>query len=327
MLERFGAPLRVGDSTVPKPGPGEAMVRTVGCGICRTDVHITDGLAYRPSLPHILGHEPAGTIVAIGPEVSGWAVGDRVLPYLFDACGRCAACKSGNEAQCENLAGILGVTRNGGFAEFFCVPAANLLRVPDNVDLASAGLVSCAAVTAVRATHRAALSPGDKVAVVGAGAIGLMIIQILVAAGHDVHVVNRSEEGRKAGLADGATSAMAPDALAGEGTFDRVFDLVGTAATMAVAGKLVRRMGRIVVIGEEPEFPAIDTIAIAQREIEIVGSRNGGRADAREALDLLAQGVIRPHIARRIPLSHLNDALDDMRAGKVHGRIVVEFPR
>ena len=112
-----------------------------------------------------------------------------------------------------------------------------------------------------------------------------------------------------------------------EGTFDRVFDLVGTGETTELAGRLVKRQGRIVIIGEEAEYPRIDTIAIAQREIEIVGSRNGSRADAERALALMASGVIRPRIADRIGLEGINDALETMRAGRLHGRVIVEFPQ
>jgi len=327
LLERYHAPLVLAEVPDPEPGPGEVVVRTAGCGICRTDLHMIDGLAYRPRLPHILGHEPAGTVAALGPGVTGLALGARAAPYLFDACGRCPACLAGAHAQCEDNAGILGVTRDGGFAEFFVVRAENAMLVPAEVPLESAGLASCAAVTAVHAVDRGAMQPGHRIAVVGAGAIGLMIVQVLVGEGYEVHVANRSEAGRAAGLAEGAAGAFATDAPRHEATFDRVFDLVGTAASMGLAGRLVRRRGRIVVIGEEPEFPAIDSIALAQREIEIVGSRNGGRDDAARALALMAKSVIRPRIDRRVTLDGLNDALDAMRAGAIRGRVVVEFPR
>ncbi len=327
LLQRYNAPLVLAEVPAPVAEPGEVVVRTAGCGICRTDLHMIAGIAYRPELPHILGHEPAGHVAALGAGVAGWNIGDRVVPYLFDACGHCAACRAGDHAQCENNAGILGVTRDGGFAELFRVRAENILRVPDEVELDSAGLVSCAAITAVHAIDRGALTAGQRVAVVGAGAIGLMIVQILVAAGYEVHVANRSEDGRRAALAEGATSAFATDDVSRDNSFERVFDLVGTAVSMGLAGRLVKRMGRIVVIGEEAEYPAIDSIALAQREIELVGSRNGGRADAGEALRLMAKGVIRPRVARRVTLDGVNDALDAMRAGMVHGRIVVEFPQ
>ena len=148
--------------------------------------------------------------------------------------------------------------------------AENLLAVPAEVSIEAAGLVSCAAITAVHAIDRAAMAPGQRVVVIGAGAIGLMLVQLLVAEAHDVHVANRSSTGREIALAEGAAGGLATDAPEGEGTLDRVFDLVGTATSMGLAGRLVRRRGRIVVIGEEPEFPEIDSIALAQREIELV---------------------------------------------------------
>lgn len=326
LLERFGAPLRVGEAPTPVAGAGEVVVRTVACGICRTDVHMQDGVAYRPQLPHILGHEPAGRIASLGAGVSGWAVGDRVAPYLFDTCGHCDACHGGSDAQCDAHPAVLGVTRNGGFAEFFTVRADNLLRVPESVDLSAAGLVSCAVITAVHATRRAAVTAGQRVAVIGAGGIGVLIVQLMAAQGIETHVFDPAESARAAGLAAGAAGAHAPDAAPGI-AFERVFDLVGTARSMGLAGQIVRRRGRIVVIGEEPEFPAIDSIAIAQRELEIIGSRNGSRHDAVDALTYMAQGVIRPRIADRIGLNGLNNALAAMRAGTVQGRIIVEFPQ
>jgi propanol-preferring alcohol dehydrogenase len=326
VLEQFGAPLRIADVAPPVAGPGEVVVRTAGCGICRTDLHMLDGLAYRPTLPHILGHEPAGHIASVGAGVGEWKVADRVAPYLFETCGRCPSCRSGNEAQCEATSGILGVTRDGAFAEFFKVRADNLEPVPEALDLSLAGLMSCAAITAVRAVRRAGVDAGQRAVVIGAGGIGLIIVQIMVARGVETHVVEPAATGRAAALAAGAAGAHAPDDGIGL-AFDRVFDLVGTARSTGLAGSIVRRMGRIVVIGEEAEFPAVDTIAIAQREIEIVGSRNGSRRDAAEALALMADGVIRPRIADRIALEKLNDAMSAMRRGSVHGRIVVEFPQ
>lgn len=327
VLERYRSPLVLADVPAPMAAPGEVIVRTFGCGICRTDLHMLDGLAYRPALPHILGHEPAGRVAAIGDGVVGWAIDDEVAPYLFETCGHCPACWAGSDAQCEHPQSILGVTRNGGFAEFFRVRADNLLRVPAGIRLSEAGLVSCAVVTAVRAVAKAHVVPGQRVVVIGAGGIGLLVVQCLVHDGIEVHVVETSEAMRKASLAEGASSIGASEESGCEGTFDRVFDVVGTSATTELAGRLVKRQGRIVVIGEEAEYPRIDTVTIAQREIEIVGSRNGSRADAERALALMASGVIRPRIADRIGLDGINNALKAMREGRVHGRMIVEFPQ
>jgi len=109
-----------------------------------------------------------------------------------------------------------------------------------------------------------------------------------------------------------------------DGGVDCVFELVGLAGTMQAAASFVRPGGRIVVIGEEAEFPAVDTIQIAQRELQIIGSRNGGMQDARDALEMMATGAIRPHIAATHPLAEINEALDSVRRGEAHGRVVIE---
>lgn len=325
LLNAFGAPLEVTEVAAPNPGMGEVLVRTAACGICRTDLHIIDGTSYRPVLPHILGHEPAGTVAALGPAVDGWAVGEPVVSYLFDSCGHCDACHAGSEAQCENQPAILGVTRDGGFAEFFVARADNLLRVPPEVPLHSAGLVSCAAVTAVRALQRAALVPGCPVGIIGAGGIGMLVLQLLVAEGFDVVVVDPSPQSRRRSRAEGASTAYTPkQAAAATGRLARVFDLVGSAASTRLAGAMLARRGRIVIVGEQPDFPAIDSITIAQREIEIVGTRNGSRADARAALALMENQVMRPRIARQVPLETINAGLELLRSGKAQGRVVVE---
>jgi propanol-preferring alcohol dehydrogenase len=324
VLTRFGAPLVLRDIKTPVPGPGEALVRTAGCGICRTDLHIMAGTAYRPSLPHVLGHEPAGTVAALGEGVTGLAKGERVVPYLFDYCGHCDACAEGEEAQCENSPAILGVTRNGGFAEYFLARAENLLAVPESVTLSAAGLLSCAVITATRAVRRAQIGAGMRVGVIGAGGIGLVILQIVAARQIEAVVFDPAEDARRLAVAEGAVAAYAPTAAPPGLTFARIFDLVGTARSTALAASLLRRRGRLVVIGEEPEFPAIDSISIAQREIEIVGSRNGAKADAREALALMAAGIVRPPIDRHVPLADINTGLEALGSGAARGRVIVE---
>jgi propanol-preferring alcohol dehydrogenase len=282
------------------------------------------GTAYRPALPHVLGHEPAGTIALLGFGVDGLAVGERVVPYLFDYCGHCDACAQRDEAQCENSPAVLGVTRNGAFAEYFLARADNLLRVPENLSLSEAGLVSCAAITAIRAIRRAEVVDGERVGVIGAGGIGLLILQILVARQIEVVVFDSSEEARRLALGEAAAAAYSPDASPRGLALERVFDLVGTSRSTALAAAVLTRRGRIVIIGEEPEFLAIDSTAIAQREIEIVGSRNGAKSDAREAMRLMSAGIVRPRIDRHISLSDINVGFDVLRRGEARGRIIVE---
>jgi D-arabinose 1-dehydrogenase-like Zn-dependent alcohol dehydrogenase len=334
VLRSIGQPLEIAEVARPEIGPDDVLVETRTCGICRTDVHIQDGLAYVPSLPHVPGHEPAGVLVEIGDRVNGWHIGDRVVPHLFLTCGRCHYCRTGRDAQCAEVSGIIGVTTGGGFAQYFKVPSRNLLKLPDNVPFDSGGLASCAVITAVHAYRRARVHVGDAVVVIGLGGIGLILTQILKHAGAKVIAIGRSEcsleMAREAG-ADLCFSVSAADTAShvqsASGGLGAVcaFECVGVADSMRAAAACVMRGGRIVVIGEEPEFPAIDTIQIAQRELEIIGSRNGSKQDAVDALQWMAAGIIRPPIVKRLKLEEINAGLEMVRSGAAHGRVVVEI--
>jgi len=235
--------------------------------------------------------------------------GQHVVPHLFLTCGHCPQCRNRRDSLCSNVSGILGVTFSGGFAEYFVAPAQNFMVLPDSVPFASGGLVSCALVTAVHAIKRSRLKAGESVAIIGMGGIGQILHQILKSRGVHVAAVDRSPQSL--------------DAARRLWRVPCVFECVGTAATMKIAAELAASGGRIVVIGEEPEFPQIDTIQIAQRELEIIGSRNGSKEDAAEAIALLAEGTINPPIARQFALSEINEAFAFMRSGRANGRVIV----
>ena len=233
-----------------------------------------------------------------------------------------------------HLRGILGVTMPGGFAEYFKAPARNLLVLPDSVPSDIGGLTSCAVITAVHAYRKARLQVNDTAVVLGVGGIGLVLVQLLHAAGIRTLAVDNDSASLGQALEAGAQEALAIDrAEAGaliqnwaggeKGGVDCVFELVGKGATMKAAASVVRRGGQIIVIGEEAEFPALDTIQIAQQELQIIGSRNGGLQDARDALAFMAQGIIRPVIAAQFPLDQINFALAAVRQGTIRGRAVV----
>lgn len=334
VLAGLQQPFRVAEVAVPEIGPEEVLIATETCGICRTDLHIQDGLAYIPAFPHVPGHEPAGHIAAVGERVQRLRVGQRVTTHLFLTCGCCRFCRTGHDAQCARVGGIIGVTQHGGFAEYFKAPARNVLPLPDAVSFETGGLVSCGVITAVHAYRRSQVKAQEVAVVVGAGGIGLMLVQLLQHAGLRVVAVSRSEENLGSARSAGASLAISPAApeavdrirtFAGEDGADCAFDCVGTAATMEFAASVLRRMGKLVVIGEEPEHAKLDTIQIAQRELEILGSRNGSIQDASDALAWLDAGVIQPQIGGRFPLEGLNEALHLMRSGASHGRLILQI--
>jgi propanol-preferring alcohol dehydrogenase len=208
------------------------------------------------------------------------------------------------------------------------------LTIPAGVGFAEGGLASCALVTALHAFRKASPRLGDSVAVIGVGGIGLVLLQLAKAAGVCVAAIDRSTASLESAQLAGADLALKgddPDLIerlhslfpAGRSGFDVVFELVGRTSTMKVACELAARGGTIVVVGEEPEPITLDTITLAQRELRIVGSRNGSRQEIRDVLELVARGVVRPAIAARFPLERINDAFAASRQGNHAGRVVV----
>jgi D-arabinose 1-dehydrogenase-like Zn-dependent alcohol dehydrogenase len=330
VLESVGHPLVVRDIPVPEIGPDEVLVRTRTTGICGTDLHILDGRGYIPTLPHVLGHEPAGTIARTGANVEGWKVGDRVVPSLFFTCGRCYYCRVGRHQQCVQLKGILGVLSPGAMAEYFKVPAENLFALPETISFEAGGLIADAVVTALRAAKRGNLGTGSTAVVIGAGGVGLCLIQILAASGVRVIAADIGEEKLEAAKAHGAQEVflVGPDLAAvfpksmEKAAIQCAFDCVGSSQTLLQACDLVMNGGRVVVVGEHGDSLPVTSTAIAQRELEIVGSRNGTRQDLVEAIRLVELGHIRPPIAACYPLEAVNEAMQRLRAGVI-GRLVI----
>jgi len=335
VMHEVGKPLRIEDVPIPEIGPDEVLVETRCCGICGTDLHILKGFGYVPKLPHILGHEPAGVVAKVGDKVPHLRPGDRVVPHLFFTCGSCYYCRAGRDQQCLNLQGLLGVLSPGAFAEYFKAPGANLFPLPDNVPFDVGGLVADAVVTAVHAVGRSGLKPGQTAVVLGAGGIGQVLIQLLRS--QDIRVVAVSRSDAKLALAKecGAhlvvrsgepNTAAAIREFSGTSGAQCVFDCVGSAQTMRDAADYVIRCGRIIVIGEERDKVPLDTTEIAQRELEIIGSRNGTRKDTVEAIRLLAAGTVNPPIAQRFGLDQINEAYEAVRQGASARVVIVMKP-
>jgi propanol-preferring alcohol dehydrogenase len=330
-MRQVRAPLTIEDVAPPRIAPDEVLVETRTSGICGTDLHILDGHGYVPALPHILGHEPAGVVVEVGRAVETLKPGDRVVPHLFITCEQCRFCRAGRRQQCLNLKGIIGVLCNGAFAEYFKGPARNFYRLPDRIPFDEGGLIADAVLTAVHASRRASLGFGDTALVVGAGGVGQVLIQILKASGVRVAAADvdqaKLDKARELGA---ALTVHARDAQAAQDVADYsetggaqvVFNCVGTSASMRFSADAVMRCGRIVVIGEEAQDPRIDTTEIAQKELEIIGSRNGTAQDMEDAIRWVESGKVRPQIGARYPLDEINAAFERMRQG-VLGRVVV----
>ena len=310
---------RVADVPDPTPQPAQIVVRVECCGICGTDLHILAGEFPPTPYPIIPGHEFAGTVVARGADVRpDLPVGARVAvdPSLY--CGYCRKCRAGRDNLCENWAAI-GDTVDGAFAEFVAVPAVNAYRLPDHLD-AQYGAMAEPLACAVHGIRRLGPVSGDPVVVIGAGTMGLMMLQLLLHAGAGpVAVVDRVGErlevARKLGAAQAVTDAGALD----EARFGVAVDATGVPEAIETAIGLLDRGGRMLVFGVSPAEAAIrvSPFRVYNDEITITGSMAILRSFG-QAVDLLASRAVdpRPLLGEPLPLERWGEAVDRVRSGQ-----------
>jgi L-iditol 2-dehydrogenase len=305
------------DVATPTIGPEEVLIAVKACGICGSDVHGMDGSTGRRRPPIIMGHEAAGTIAQIGSAVKGWTPGDRVTLDSTIYCGRCEYCRRGEINLCDNRR-VLGVScedyrQHGAFAEFVAAPPHILYRLPDAVTFEQAALVEPFAI-ALHAIRRASVTLNDTVVVIGAGMIGLALVQALkrTGCGRLISVDIAAERlalAPQCGATDVINSATENAAEAilkltnGHGA-DLAFEAVGVTATVDLALRCVRKGSAVTLVGNvapKIEFPL--QIAVT-RELTIYGSC-ASRGEYPACLDMLGRGELQaaPLISAAAPLA------------------------
>jgi 6-hydroxycyclohex-1-ene-1-carbonyl-CoA dehydrogenase len=318
----------VGDVPTPSPGPGEALIKVAGCGLCHTDLHYLDhGVKTFKTPPLILGHEAAGTIHGLGPGVTGRAPGDRVLIPAVLSCGRCRYCRQGRENLCDKMS-MLGNNVDGAYAEYVAVPAAELVPVPDGIPLEQACVIADAVSTPYHAvTRRGRVRAGDLVAVVGCGGVGLNVVQCAHVAGARVIAVDVNERRLETARRLGAVETVNPEKvervdkrvreLSGGGV-DVAFEAIGNPKTMQLAYSLLRRGGRLCVIGYSADDVALSAARLMYYELEVVGSLGCGAGEYPEILGLVQAGRLKLDeiVSGTIPLARINEGLDRLRRGE-----------
>ncbi|MHC4053922.1 alcohol dehydrogenase AdhP [Bradyrhizobium sp. 25ACV] len=333
IVKQFGKPLVIEDVPVPQPGPGEILVKVKACGVCHTDLHAASGdWPVKPVPPFIPGHEAAGTVAALGPGVKNLKVGDAVgVAWLHDACMSCEYCETGWETLCEHQHNT-GYSVNGGFAEYVIASAAFVAKLPATVDFAAIAPILCAGVTTYKGLKETEARPGEWVVISGVGGLGHVAIQYAKAMGLKVAAVDIAEDklelARETGadLAVNALTAGAVDevlAATGGGAHGVLVTAVSTAA-FAQALKMVRRKGTVSLVGLPPgEFPT-PIFDVVLKRITVRGSIVGTRRDLDEAVAFAADGKVKAEVTK-VPLAQINDVFDRMKAGKIDGRMVLDF--
>jgi propanol-preferring alcohol dehydrogenase len=286
-----------------------------------------------PSLPLVPGHEVAGTVIAVGESVTDRAVGDRVCLHYLVTCGTCAQCRRGAEQFCE-VGQMIGLDRQGGYAEHIVVPARNAHPIPAGVDTAVAAIMMCSSATALHALRRGEAGPGSRVAVFGAGGLGMSAIrlaQILGAA--QVFAVEINPHKLEAAAAIGAHvidgSADPAAELLSHGGVDVALELVGSADVMKAALDSLAPSGRAVAVGiTHREFGLDPYRDLVKREVDLRGSADHLASEIDELLALAGNGTLDlgEAITRRIPLDaeEVTQALDRLEAFGDDIRVVIE---
>ena len=342
----WGKPLEARDYPDPEPQGEEVLLRVEAAGVCHSDVHIWDGhfdlgdgkqisLASRGvDLPFTMGHEIAGEVAALGPLASGVNIGDKVVAYPWIGCGECAVCKQGEELLCLNPR-TLGTRKAGGYATHVIVPHGRYLLPHDHIPQGLAATYTCSGITAYSALKKTRdhLTADDHLVIIGAGGVGGSAVHIAPAAVAGKIIVadidaQKRAHARQMGAVDTVDNA-APDAvrqvmqMTGGGAAAAI-DFVGSPATMAFGVSILRKGGKLVMVGLYGGACPISTVLFPFKMMTIEGSYVGTLDDLRELLALVQAGKVAPIPIESRPLSEASAALSDLKSGgKVRGRVVL----
>lgn len=337
VLERFGGPevLTCTEIATPEPAPNEVLVRIACCGVCHLDLILRKGMRSRLALPRVLGHELAGEVVGVGADVVGFASGDRVASFNFQACGQCEDCRRGRPSLCRQARGDIGQTRDGGYAEYASLLAANLVKIPDGMPFEHACLAACVYGPPYKAIRKVGkISTGQSVVITGAsGGLGMAAIQIVAALGARSIAIT-SNDGKAETLkslgadevivsADGAFGEQVRALTGGRGV-DLVVELIGS-PTFHGALRSLAPGGRVAVIGELHGKPIeINLGLLIIKEWELYGVQSASGPELAEILSFMHLHRIAPVIWRTFALQDAADAHRALADRRVIGRVLLK---
>ncbi|RSI15860.1 Alcohol dehydrogenase 1 [Streptococcus sanguinis] len=311
---------------------GEALVDIEYCGVCHTDLHVAHG-DFGKVPGRVLGHEGIGIVKEIAPDVKSLKIGDRVsVAWFFEGCGACEYCTTGRETLCRTVKNA-GYSVDGGMAEQCIVTADYAVKVPEGLDPAQASSITCAGVTTYKAIKEAQLQPGQWTVIFGAGGLGNLAVQYAKKV-FNAHVVAVDINNDKLALA----KEVGADIVINGHEVDDVAALIqektggAHSAVVTAVSKVafnqavdsVRAGGRVVAVGLPSEMMDLSIVKTVLDGIQVIGSLVGTRKDLEEAFQFGAEGLVAPVIQKR-PVSDAVDVFDEMEAGTIQGRMVLDF--
>ena len=343
-VTEFSAPLEAREIATPEPTGTEVLIKVDKAGVCHSDLHIHDGyyslvggerldLGDRGiTLPRTLGHELYGEIVAGGPDAGDLAIGESRLIYPWIGCGECAVCLAGNENVCAAPRSV-GVFRDGAYADYCLIPHSKYLVDIGNLDPVVATPYSCSGVTVYSALSKALpVSSEEWLVIMGAGGLGLNAVAIARARGvENVLVVDIDDTKLDAATEMGATAVLNPtqdDALSQlqsitNGGPRAVVDTVGAESTATLGIAALQKGGRYVIVGLFGGGVTIALPTLPLRAISVLGSYTGNLTELKALIELANSGKVKPLPVSTRPMAEVADTLDELRDGKIVGRVVM----
>ncbi len=337
VLREFSRPMTLENVDDPTPGPHDLVLKVTACGVCGTDLKITSG-SLPPSiitLPHILGHEIAGMVVAKGSEVRNVSLGQKGIVYFLVGCRECEMCRTGRENLCGSIK-RLGFELAGGYGELVRIPAYNFCPYDDSLPAEQMAVLPDAVATSYRAmTANGKVRAGGYVLIVGVGGLGLHGVQIGNLLGARVIVADLRDESLRMARSFGAEHTINPavqdpkeavmEITKGRGV-DTVIENVGINETLQWSVPCLARGGKLVIVGYDPKRPfELSAIALHYNEWSVGGTRVSTKQELIDVISLVETGRIKPVIAKRFPWERADDALEELKRGETVGRTVLTY--
>jgi alcohol dehydrogenase, propanol-preferring len=337
--------LQIQQLETPKPKGSQVLVKVNSSGVCHSDIHLWQGGYEGPGgqflkttdrgvkYPLTPGHEIAGTVESMGEEAEGFSKNQNVIVFPWIGEGLCPACRIGQENLCDKPRS-LGIYTDGGYAEYVLVPSYKyLVKLDEDMDLDASATLSCSALTAYGAVRNAVLNPYDNLVVVGAGGLGLMAMQLAKSiTGSKIIAMdlddNKLDVAKKNG-ADNTINSKKEDPvkaimeLTDKMGADAIIDFVNASKTVESDMQLLRRRGKLVLVGLFGGELKLSLVSMPTRAYKIIGSYTGSISEMVELVSLAKRGVIKPVVSERFKLNQATEALTKLKDGKIIGRGVI----
>lgn len=335
-LVTVAQPLQVQEIPIPEVGSDDVLVQVKAAGICHSDAHYRAGLSSAHPLPLTLGHEVAGVVTAVGTAVSHFQPGQRVCLHYMATCGQCHYCQQGNEQFCSS-GKMIGKYRDGGYAEYIVMPAASVFPLPNAIPFTQGAVLMCSTATALHALQKTRLQPGETVAVLGTGGLGMSAVQLALALGAaQVYAVDIKENKLTLAQQYGAVPidasktdpVVAVRELTNGRGVDVALELIGLPLTMQQAVQMLGVMGRAGIAGlSDRSFTIAPYTELLNKEAEIIGVSDHLAQEIPLLLNLVEQGKLdlTRVISRTIPLDAgmINQTLDKLDTFSEDVRVVI----